>query len=296
MGVAGGLGLGVGLAILLDRLDKRFRYPEQVSHDLGLSILGAVPAVPKPRGGRPVDSEEMAQVVEAFRSIRLNLAHSFEPGAPICITISSPSPGDGKSLISSNLALSFAEAGYRTLLVDGDTRRGNLHRTFGSDRRPGLLDYLSATDLPLEGTFRQTSHKNLTLIPCGVRLQHGPELLGSARMAETVSRLKSQFEVVLIDSPPLGAGIDPFVLGTHSGNIMIVLRSGETDREMAEVKLRILDRLPVRTLGAVLNHIDAGAGVYKYYSYSYGYAAEDEGLPKPAADNQLPKGEGVAAK
>lgn len=280
MAFAASLGLGLALAVLLDRLDKRFRYPEQATQDLGLAILGAVPRIPGARGGHPAPPEEMAQVVEAFRSIRLNLAHSFEPGAPICITISSPSPGDGKSLIASNLALSFAEAGYRTMLIDGDTRRGNLHRTFGAERRPGLLDHLGTGDLPVERAFRPTSHKNLTLIPCGIRLQHGPELLGSARMPELIARLKTQFEVILIDSPPLGAGIDPFVLGTHSSNMLIVLRSGETDREMAETKLRILDRLPVRVLGAVLNHIDAGAGAYKYYSYSYGYAAEDESEEK----------------
>ncbi len=295
MAFAASLALGLGLAVLLDRMDKRFRYPEQASHELGLSILGAVPRVPGPRSGRPAPSEEMAQVVEAFRSIRLNLAHSFEPGSPICMTISSPSPGDGKSLISSNLALSFAEAGYHTVLIDGDTRRGNLHRTFGVDRRPGLLDYLGTSGLPLERIFRPTSHKKLTLIPCGVRLQHGPELLGSARMPELIALLKNQFEVVLVDSPPLGAGIDPFVLGTHTGNILIVLRSGETDRQMAEVKLRILDRLPVRTLGAVLNHIDASASAYKYYSYSYGYAAEDESdSEKPEA--QLTTGIRTATK
>jgi succinoglycan biosynthesis transport protein ExoP len=97
-----------------------------------------------------------------------------------------------------------------------------------------------------------------------------------------VARLKNAFEVVLIDSPPLGAGIDPFVLGTHSQNMLIVLRSGETDRQMAEVKLRILDRLPIRALGAVLNHVNAGSGVYKYYSYSYGYASENETVEEPA--------------
>lgn len=280
-GLFASFGMGIGLAILLDRIDKRFRYPEQASHDLGLAILGAVPAIPRPRGKRPPAPDEMAQVVEAFRSIRLNLSHSFEPSQPICITVSSPSPGDGKSLIVSNLALSFAEAGYRTVLVDGDTRRGNLHRTFGTERRPGLLDYLGTGTMPAERTFRPTSHRNLTLIPAGVRLQHGPELLGSARMVELVNRLKNDFEVVLIDSPPLGAGIDPFVLGTHTQNMLIVLRSGETDRQMAEVKLRILDRLPIRALGAVLNHIHAGAGAYKYYSYSYGYAAENEEIEAP---------------
>jgi capsular exopolysaccharide synthesis family protein len=277
IGIAASLATGLGLALLLDRLDKRFRYPEQASHDMGLTILGAIPVLPRTRSGRQIPAEETAQVVEAFRAIRLNLAHSFEATGPICLTISSPSPGDGKSLIAANLALSFAEAGYRTLLLDGDIRRGELHRTFGSDRRPGLLDYLGGgPGITVERILRPTSHANLTLIPCGTRVQHGPELLGSARMAELVSLLKGRYEAILIDSPPLGSGIDPFVLGTHSANMMIVLRSGETDRQMAEVKLRILDRLPVRLLGAVLNHISAGVGAYKYYSYSYGYSAEDE--------------------
>ena len=114
------------------------------------------------------------------------------------------------------------------------------------------------------------------------------ELLGTARMAELVELLRGKFEAIVIDSPPLGAGIDPFVLGTHTGNILIVLRTGETDRQMAEVKLRVLERLPLRILGAVLNHIRGGVGPYKYYSYSYGYAPEDELADKETV--QLPSG------
>jgi capsular exopolysaccharide synthesis family protein len=276
LGVFASLGVGLGLAVLLDRLDKRFRYPEQATSELGLSILGAIPAIPKPRNGKKVDTAEMHQVIESFRSVRLNLAHSFDPEEPICLTISSPSPGDGKSLVAANLALSFAEGGYRTLLIDGDIRRGDLHRTFQAERRPGLLDYLGSGRLSLERIFRPTSHERLTLIPCGTRLQYGPELLGSTRMAELITQLRDKFEVIVADSPPLGAGIDPFVMGTHLGNILVVLRTGETDKEMAEAKLRMLERLPIRILGAVLNHIQAGVGPYKYYSYSYGYAAEDE--------------------
>ena len=133
-----------------------------------------------------------------------------------------------------------------------------------------------STRLPMERVFRTTTHERLTLIPCGTRLKHGPELLGTARMAELINLLRSRFEAIVVDSPPLGAGIDPFVLGTHTGNILIVLRTGETDRTMAEVKLRVLERLPLRILGAVLNHIQGGVGPYKYYTYSYGYAPEDE--------------------
>jgi Mrp family chromosome partitioning ATPase len=95
-------------------------------------------------------------------------------------------------------------------------------------------------------------------------------------MAAMMAELRGRYEVILVDSPPLGAGIDPFVLGTLSGNLMLVLRAGETDREMAESRLKILDRLPIRLLGAVLNDVRATGGVYKHYSYLSGYAAEEE--------------------
>jgi capsular exopolysaccharide synthesis family protein len=273
MALAGSFGLAVGLALLLDQLDKRFRYPEQVSTELGRPILGAIPAIKKGRRGE-LAPDQAAQVVEAFRTIRLNLAHSYGAGGPVTLTISSPGPGDGKSLVSSNLAVSFAEAGYRTVLIDGDIRRGEVHRMFGVDRRPGLLDYLTA-GAAYDRIIRPTSQRNLSVIPCGTRRHQGPELLGSAAMADLMAQLKSQFNVIIVDSPPLGAGIDPFVLGTTTGHMVMVFRTGETDRQMAEAKLRLLDRLPVRVLGAVLNEIQA-EGVYRYYSYLYGYTADEE--------------------
>lgn len=148
---------------------------------------------------------------------------------------------------------------------------------FGVDRRPGLLDYLTG-ECGLEEIIRPTSQRGLSVVPCGTRRHQGPELLGSSAMATLMAEMKSRFNVIIVDSPPLGAGIDPFVLGTTTGNLMMVFRSGETDRQMAEAKLRLLDRLPVRVLGAVLNEIQA-EGVYRYYSYIYGYTSDEE---KPA--------------
>jgi polysaccharide biosynthesis transport protein len=273
LGFMASFGLAVGLAILLDQLDKRFRYPDQVTRELGLTILGAVPAMKRGKDGlqKPADA---SQTLEAFRSIRLNLAHSYGAG-PVRLTISSPGPSEGKSLICSNLALSFAEAGYKTLLIDGDIRRGQLHRTFSVNRQPGLLDYLGG-EATVPEILRPTSHGGLTLIPCGTRLHHGPEMLGSAKMSELMAQLKGAFNVILVDSPPLGAGIDPFVLGAATGHMVLVLRSGETDRAMAEEKLKLVDRLPIRLLGAVLNDVDTKQAGYKYYSYVYGYDAEDD--------------------
>lgn len=273
LGFMASIGLAVALAILLDQLDKRFRYPDQVTRELGLTILGAVPALKRGKEGlqKPADA---AQTLEAFRSIRLNLAHTYGSG-PVRLTISSPGPNEGKSLICSQLALSFAEAGYKTLLIDGDIRRGELHKTFEVDRRPGLLDFLGG-DAAVADILRPTSHAGLTLIPCGTRLHHGPEMLGSSRMSELMAQLKGAFNVILVDSPPLGAGIDPFVLGAATGHMVLVLRSGETDRAMAEEKLKLVDRLPIRLLGAVLNDVDTKQSGYKYYTYVYGYATEDD--------------------
>ena len=274
------LGGAVGLALLLDHTDSRFRYPEQATGDLGLTILGAVPTIKRVRGGDP-DPEEAAQVIEAFRTIRMSITNSYAGTGPIMFTISSPGAGDGKSLVSSNLALSFAEAGYRTVLVDGDTRRGQLHAMFGANRRPGLLDYLGG-DAPLESVLRGSTHEKLTLIPCGTRRHRGPELLHSQAMLQLITDLRERFDVIIVDSPPLGAGVDPFVLGAATGNMVVVLRTGATDRKMAEAKLKLLERLPIRPLGAVLNDIRA-QGVYRYYTYLYGYTtSEDDEMPRLA--------------
>jgi len=161
------------------------------------------------------------------------------------------------------------------LLIDGDSRRGELHRTFGAERRPGLLDYLVG-ELPLEQLVRSTTHEQLKLITGGSRRRNAPELLGTARMRELVTKMRGEYDVILIDSPPMGAGIDPFVLATLTGNLMLVLRAGATEKDLAEAKLQIVDQLPIRLVGAVLNDVRTTMNDYKYYSYTYGYGTVDE--------------------
>jgi succinoglycan biosynthesis transport protein ExoP len=275
MGFIASLGAGLALAILLDLLDKRFRYPEQASDELGLTILGAVPAIKKLKKGHR-SPKEASQVIEAFRTVRLALSHSYGAAGPIMFTVSSPGPGDGKSLVSSNLALSFADAGYSTLLIDGDIRRGELHRMFDIDRQPGLLDYLTG-ETSMEDILRE-AQRGLSVVPCGTRRHLGPELLSSPAMGELMAALKTRFDVIILDSPPLGAGIDPFILSTTTGNLLMVLRSGETDRKMAEEKLKLVDRLPIRVLGALLNDVRTTDGAYKYYNYVYDYHPEEDAI------------------
>lgn len=275
MAFAGSLALAILGAVLRDRFDPRIRYPEQVTRGMSLNILGAIPFI-KEAGEK--GNRDTTQVVEAFRELRLSLQHAYGAAGPLVTVITSSGSGDGKSFISGNLTLSFADHGYRTLLIDGDIRRGAQHRLLGLTGKPGLTDYLT-DQAPLEEVIRSTPFPHLHLLPCGTRLKGSVELLGSRKMADLLAELRKNYEVVIIDSPPLGAGVDPFVLGTLAGHVLLVLRADYTDLQFTEAKLAMLDRLPVRILGAVLNAVPP-RGAYRYYNYISGYAetGEEKGL------------------
>jgi len=272
-GFLAAVGLGVVIALLIDMLDHRFRYPEQIADELGLDVMGAIPTVPKPGEGDK-DPDAVLQSVEAFRGLRMNLHHMFD-APPVMVTISSPGVGDGKSMISSNLALSFAEAGFRTLLIDGDIRRGKLHSIFGIERRPGLLDYLSG-DVDASHVMREVPvHGALTLIASGTRRHRGPELLTSARLPALLNMVRSKFDVIIVDSAPLAAGVDAYALSVATRNLLLVMRTAHTDRRVAKAKLKLMERLPVRILGAVVNAVPS-TDLYSEYSYLYGYGPDSD--------------------
>jgi polysaccharide biosynthesis transport protein len=269
-----GFGLGVLLAIALDRFDRRIRYPDQVTKDLGLPILGALPLLRRGRDGRVMAGDD-EQLVEAMRSVRMALLYAHGTAGPFVITVTSPGSGDGKSFVSSQLARSFAMSGRRTLLVDGDNRRGFLHRTFNVQRKPGLMDLLAGT-ATREQAVHHVEDGGFDLIPAGTHRRIAPELLAAPEMARLMMELRADYQAIILDSPPLGAGVDPLVLASLSGTLVLVLRNGVTDREFAGARLGDLERLPIRLLGAILNDVRT-EGVYKYYSYLPGYRTEDEG-------------------
>ena len=284
LGFAASLALGLCGAVVLDRIDPKVRYPDQVSRGLGIPILGAVPHLRNlPRGGRGGGArvpDDVNEVVEALRGVCLNLVYAHGGRAPLLVTITSPGAGDGKSFISANLAHTFADGGHRTLLIDADIRRGVLHRRLSVRRRPGLSDFLRG-EAQLEAIVQATQFPALSLIGCGTRAYNAPELLGSPAMTSLVNGLRGGYDVVLIDSPPLAAGVDPLILSTLTGTLALVLRTGYSHRDVAAAKLEVLQRLPVRMLGAVLNDVPAG-GAYRYYSYYLpGYEAMDENSGSP---------------
>jgi capsular exopolysaccharide synthesis family protein len=282
-------GLAAAIALLHDRMDRRFRYPEQATHELGLAIAGTVPRLRPNRGGE-FQVELMSQVVEAFRTLRLAVRYDFPENAPVVLAVSSPSTDDGKSLVASNLALAFASSGSRTLLIDGDVRCGALHNTFDIEVTPGLVEYL-CNAAGVDSVVKSTSSGNLFLLPRGTRAKRAPELLVSDQMSALIQMARKEFDVVIIDSPPFIAGVDAYALGAAAGSILVVLRQGVSDRKLAAAKLTVVDRLPIRILGAVINCVPAG-GMYRYYGTDY---AHGRALKDPAGSLATPKGLVVGA-
>ena len=269
------LGLGMLGAVVLDRADPRVRTPEQVTRGMRLPILAALPHVSLRQA--PGASLRSAEVIEALRGLRVRVLHSQGVEGPLLLTVTSPSVGDGKSFLSVNLALSFAYAGYKTLLIDGDVRRGTQHRVVDAAPEPGLTDVL-AGQAAADSAVQQTGYPNLSILSCGTRMYRSPELLLLPSLRETIARLRTTYQIIIVDSPPLAAGIDPLVLATVTGNLLVVLRSEATDLELATAKLSVADTLPVRTIGAVLNCV-RGNGAFRYYTYDLeGYAESDPAI------------------
>jgi capsular exopolysaccharide synthesis family protein len=277
----GCVGAAIGGAILLDRMDARFRYAADVSRDIGLDILGSIPRIQSGGGRRGVMNA--AQALEAFRELRIHVGFAYGSAGPITLAITSRSEGEGKSLISSNLAVAFSEVGRRTLLIDGDTRRGDAHRLLGRERSPGLIDYLR--ERTGDDIIQPTDHPNLDFIGSGSRGVSTPELLASPRMAYFVGTLKRTYDVIIVDCPPLASGGDPLILGSLTGNLAVVIRTGSTERALAQAKLDQLSRLPIRILGAVLNDVSERDSHHSYYA---SYLPSYEPVPEEGDDEATP--------
>jgi capsular exopolysaccharide synthesis family protein len=265
LALLGSFGVSVVGAVVLDRFKPKLRSHTQVTHGLGLAVLGAVPRADLDKRR---SSEDAAQVIEAMHAIRLNLRHAYGAAGPVLVTVTSPGKGDGKSFVASNLALAFAGVGHRTLLIDGDVRRGELDRVLELPRGPGLTDALVAV-APAERVVQATKFPHLSFIACGQRVANAAIHLSGSRMPALLAGLRPEFDVILVDSPPLAAGVDAYVLGTVTGNMMLVFRTGVSDEDLARARLEVVERLPVRILGAVLNDVQPGDW-HRYYSRDLG--------------------------
>ena len=255
------LGAGLFTALGLDRRDPKLRYPHQVTQAMGLSILGVVPHVERRNGS---GEEGAAGVIEALRGVRLNVAYAHGTG-PLLVSITSPGRSDGKSFVASNLALAFASVGYRTLLIDGDVRRGGLHRILTVSRKPGLTDVL-AGDVTAEAALQRTPYSGLSFIGCGSRRHRGPELLSSAAMPRLVASLRPHYEAIIVAGHfnlhhPLGT--------PRTTKPMTTERADEIIEMMMEYKLTLL------MLPGTIMFPTAGTNIH----FTWGNKEVEQGMP-----------------
>jgi len=261
--------LGIGLAFFFEYLDSRIKQPEEIKTHLGLPFLGMIPSFdPKKTTGPPLIGNGMPhEFSEAFRGIRTNVLFSSADAGSKSIVITSTGPGEGKSVVSANIAMSLALAGQRVLLIDADMRRPKIHELFGVALEPGLSNVMVG-DAKASETVRRTLTPNLWLMAAGKHPPNPAELLGSRRFKEFTSTLGEHFDWVIIDSPPVMAVTDASVIAHSATGVIFVVGAEMTTRGAAKAALEQLDGAKAKYVGAILNRVDVQRNSY-YYSRHY---------------------------
>lgn len=284
VGAAIGLIMGLLAAFLRESLDLRLRDSSEIEKLTGTSLLGTVPkefdgqplpAITHPRSGR----------AEAYRHLRAGLEFTTANGMPRSIAISSPAPGEGKSTLAANLALSAARAGYRVILVDADLRKPSVAKIFSASTRAGLTSILLGQN-DWRSVLQPVPGENLSLITSG-QLPHSPsELLASSAMTGLIEDLERHADLVVIDTPPLLPVSDALVIGVNTDGLVVVARMGVTRRLGLRRALESLAKVNANVLGVVANAVlkqEEKSAYGEGYGYAYGYLSpEGPDLGTPA--------------
>ena len=300
LGLMTGLFVGVGFVLMRDRFNRNIESPGLSPAYLRLPELGVIPAarlasrrfarlpastrVPLQLKGAGQNgaSREHATLAEAYRATLTSiLLPTLHGGGPRVLVLTSPDPGAGKTTVTSNLGMATAEIGRRVLLIDADLRRPRLHRLFEIPNSFGLTDILRITtpleEIPVNQLVRQTKIPGLCLVPSGPTTDGLTSLLYSPRLTEFLERVAKEFDLVLIDAPPMLHFADARVLGRHSDGVILVLRSGQTKRDAAMLARQRFDEDGTCVLGTILNSWDL-----KNFRSPYAYAYNDAYKYNPA--------------
>jgi len=281
MVILGGLTLGMFVVYVMDVLDDRFRSVEEIQWQLRAPVLSIIREMP-PREGEGVEVLEVvadpnSPASESFRTLRTALALSDRPTGAVVIT--STQPGDGKSTVSANLALTYAHVGKRTLLVDGDLRRPGLTQLLGLRGEPGISEVLRDT-APIAEAIQARLKTNivpdLDVLPCGRRPANPAELLAGPRTAELLNWAVEHYDQVIIDSPPAPLASDTAIWGRLADGVILVLQPEKNKRRAVIRAAEYLALLKIPLLGIVINRLsNEKEKDYSGYSGDY-YGQPDE--------------------
>lgn len=277
--------LGTLLALLRNMLRSGIKDSSQIENELDLPVYATVPRSPiqesrvqllKKKKNIPIlavkNSDDIA--IESLRSMRTAIHFALSSAKNNIIMISGPAPELGKSFISINLATILAQSQKRVLLIDADLRRGYMHKYFNYDTQPGLAEYLNGQQ-PLESIVRNTEVENLSIMSRGKSPSNPSELLGTAKFAEMLQDLSSQYDHILIDTPPVLAVTDGIIISQYAGVNLVIARYAKTQMKELELTINRFEQAGVKVNGFILNDIQREAGGYGYgYNYAYAYKAD----------------------
>lgn len=288
---------GFGLGYLVEMFDKTFRDPQEVSRVLQLPMVGHIPEITT----EAVEGSALSEVLvaahkpksplaENFRAIRTALYFSTAGQQNHVIQTTSPVPGDGKSTLTANLAVTIAQSNKSVLLLDADFRRPTQHKLFGLTNEVGLSTVVTGEADPVQAA-QATEVPNLYVMGCGPRPHNPSELLTSPHFADLLAVLREQYDFVLIDTPPVLAVTDPGIVSARVDGVLMALRIRKNGRPSAVRARKILHDLDANMLGIVVNGIDHRSGSYGYYSsyrkgygynysYQYGQDATEQAIGK----------------
>lgn len=269
-----GILLAMGLVFLIEYLDDTVKTPDDLSQALELTPLGTIGRITGRNSQEKLISSQdpFSPTAEAYRMMRSNIQFMSVDRPARSILVTSPGPGDGKSITAANLAVVMAQAGLNTILVDADLRRPVQHEIFQVVNLGGLTELLRSPGADPEDHLRPTGLDHLRLMPSGVLPPNPAELLGSQRMAQVLADLAQRADVVIFDSPPVLAVADAAVLSNRVDGVVLVAEAGRTRLNMAGQALQVLDQAGARLLGGLLNRASSKKGGYYYY-YSQGHSA-----------------------
>jgi polysaccharide biosynthesis transport protein len=281
--------LGAAAAVFArEYLRRRVYSPMDLERRLGISVLTLVPSATPPEGATPGSLSPLP--AEAFRRLRatimLEVGAADQPGSVLVVT--SAAPGDGKTFVSSHLAVALAAVDQRVALIDADMRRPRLHTMFDRQRAPGLSDVLLARRDAAE-VLRPVATPGLVVVPSGIPTAEASELLSLQSFRSFIDGLRSDFDWIVIDSPPVMAVTDAAVLAREASAVLFVTSAEHTSLEAAEAALKVLDDAGAKVVGAVLNRAPISKEAFYYSRYyrpeynTYLTASDEPSAKAPAS-------------
>jgi capsular exopolysaccharide synthesis family protein len=297
-----GLVGGIGLALLREYMDNTVKSPDDIEALVRLPALAVVPAFSESNNGDRSSSKLLkaastnghekrielvaqhlpkSQMSEAFRALRTSLLLSQADHPPQVILVTSALPREGKTTAAANLAVTLAQLGDRTLLIDADLRKPGIGRllNLGSGKYAGLSSFLAGVSSLDLVTIQHPAIPNLSAIPTGPLPPNPADLLSSHKLDDAIAELRTKFKFIVIDSPPIMAATDAVILSVKVDGVLLIVRSGETPKEAFTRTRDLLLSVKCHLLGVVLNAVDSTAPdyyySYRYYPYSQGYGPQE---------------------